>query len=370
VTIVQIAHSGLISGERFLQWWIGELAGCLPSAWRLRLPWSQAKQVLVPDANGWVLGRDRSDGSFEIFDRFQARNGAASGRFHRGEAVTLRLPAELALHKSMRLPLAAAENLREAVAFQLDRYTPYSYEDAYFDCALRQRDDVAGQLVIDATIVGRTDVDAARHRAEQLGCRIEAIEIKREAQPANGTGAEAKGAISLPVPALRHKPLAQLALTATASGLLVALTVVAIFLPLMTTRLRAEDATRQLDDARRQAEAAGRLQRENQELRRQAAFLADHAATHPAALDVLLELTKITPDDTWIDTAQLSGTTIQLSGLSASASALIGRYGQSSVFQNMEFRSPVTPDQRSNRERFQISGQLQTAAHKPATTTP
>jgi Tfp pilus assembly protein PilN len=154
-------------------------------------------------------------------------------------------------------------------------------------------------------------------------------------------------------------------LTAAAIVLLILLAGVAALFPVTAAQLQERELAQQLDAARHQAEAAASLDKQNQELKREANFLAGRLKAHPSALDILLELTKLTPNETSLDTAQYTGTQIQFSGVSNSASALIGRFAQSSVFRNMEFRSPVTPDPRNGRERFQISGQLQAQPDKP-----
>jgi general secretion pathway protein L len=361
-------QSSLAACQAFFQWWIGELAGCLPKSWSVRSPWGRSEFVLIPQAQELILGRDRGDGRLEVLQRFLVRDGKPmpqtlpdpiEARLNRASSMTLRLPAELGLRKTIRLPLATLENLRESVAFQLDRHTPFSQDDAYFDCTLLQRDDAAGQLAVEATVVARGVVSAACATAERLGWRISAVEIMRDETAGD------KSPTRLTVPDLRRKPRAQLALTAAAIVLLILLAGVAALFPVTAAQLQERELAQQLDAARHQAEAAASLDKQNQELKREANFLAGRLKAHPSALDILLELTKLTPNETSLDTAQYTGTQIQFSGVSNSASALIGRFAQSSVFRNMEFRSPVTPDPRNGRERFQISGQLQAQPDKP-----
>lgn len=315
-----------------------------------------------------MLGRDRADGSIEVLQRFLVRDGKAIPQSlpaaleairNHAASVTLRLPAELGLRKTIRLPLAAIENLREAVSFQLDRHTPFSKEEAYFDCRLLQRDDATSQLVVEATVVARGVVEAACATAERLGWRIGSVEIMREE-----TGPRT-AATPLVVPNLRRKPHAQLALNAATAAFFIVLVGIAALLPVIDEQTQEGKLAQQLDAARLQAQAAAHLDKENQELRREASFLASRITAHPSALDILLELTKLTPNDTFLESAQYNGSEIQLAGVATSASVLIGRFAQSSVFRNMEFGSPVTPDPRTGRERFQITGQLQAQAAVP-----
>jgi len=323
---------------------------------------------MIPTEHALVLGRDNGKGSIDALQRFVIRDGkpvpmtrsaAAPSAFADARSVTLRFPAEIALRKTIRLPVAALENLREAVSFQLDHHTPFSSEEAYFDCKLLQRDDTAGQLVIEATVVARSVIDNARAAAEALGWHVGSVEVMAAA--AASTNANTR----LLVPNLRRRPRGQMVLNGAAALLLIGLVGAAAVFPLARAHTQENELAQQLDRVRHQAEAAAKLDKQNHELQREANFLATRAAAHPSALNVLLELTKLTPDDTWLDVAQYTGNDIEFSGTSSSASALIGRFAQSSLFKNMEFRSPVTSDPRTGRERFQISGQLQPPAAKP-----
>ena len=318
---------------------------------------------MIPTEQALVLGRDRGDGNIDTLQRFVMREGkpvpltrfaVARAALPSTTSITLRLPSDFGLRKTIRLPIAALENLREAVSFQLDHHTPFSSEEAYFDCRLVQRDDAAGQLIIEATVVARNVVDDARAAAEALGWHIGAVEIMAAADTTANT--------RLFVPNLRRRPQRQMLLNGAAALLLVGLIVAAAAFPLVRTHTQARQLAQRLDAARHQAEAAAQLDKQNQDLQREASFLAARAAAHPSALNILLELTKLTPDDTWLEVVQYTGTDVEFSGVSTSASAFIGRLGQSSIFRSMGFRSPVTSDPRTGRERFQISGQLQPAA--------
>jgi general secretion pathway protein L len=337
-----------------MQWWIGELVNCLPRSWSAGGRWGSNAFVMVPGEQSWVLGRDRGDGSADTLQRFPVRDGkpvratrsaTARSTFPNAASVTLRLAADLGLRKTIRLPVAALENLREAVSFQLDHHTPFSSEEAYFDCKLLQRDDAAGQLIVEATVVARDVVEHARAGAESLGWHVGAVEI---------TSAAANSNTRLFVPNLRRRPRSQTVLNGAAALLLVGLIGVAAAFPLVRTHMLESQLAQRLDVVRHQAEAAAKLDKQNQDLQREANFLATRAASHPSALNILLELTKLTPDDTWLETAQYTGTDVEFAGVSGSASAFIGRLAQSSLFKNMGFRSPVTSDPRNARERFQI----------------
>jgi general secretion pathway protein L len=74
-------------------------------------------------------------------------------------------------------------------------------------------------------------------------------------------------------------------------------------------------------------------------------------------LELLDELTRILPDDTWITRLDIKGSELEIQGQSASAAALIPLIESSSILQNPRFRSPVTQIPRSDVERFHLSAE-------------
>ena len=73
---------------------------------------------------------------------------------------------------------------------------------------------------------------------------------------------------------------------------------------------------------------------------------------------MLLEATRILPDDTWLSEWQLAGSEMQLTGYAGSASALVNLLEQSKIFRNTTFQSPVVQDSKSGRERFHVATQV------------
>jgi general secretion pathway protein L len=360
VTLEQAARSSLTASHRFLHWWLDELFGCLPKALDFRSRWTRGEWVVLGAPYELLLGRDHGLAGFETVERLGIRDGrialasAQAARLTMLDShipLTLRLPSEWALRRTIRLPVAALENLREAVAFQLDRYTPFTHDHAYFEYAVIQRDDLAGQLVIEATVIAREIVTSQCTMLKHIGLDVNAVEIAQD-------DSAAKSSTRLIVPELRQRPRAQHVVNFAVATALVLFVGTAIFLPLEHMNNEERGLATQLEAARRQNAAISHLEAENVALRREGTFLADHAG-HPTALGILLELSKFTPDDAWIESLQYTGKEVTLSGLSTSASTLIGRLAQSNLIHNLEFRAPVTPDPRLGRERFQISGQLQ-----------
>ena len=79
----------------------------------------------------------------------------AAGR----DQVRLVLTPEQALLKTITLPLATEENLREVVGFELDRHTPFTPDQAYYDVQIVRRDPQNEKIVVSLAVeIGRAHV--------------------------------------------------------------------------------------------------------------------------------------------------------------------------------------------------------------------
>jgi general secretion pathway protein L len=140
MTLAQLLRSTLALFQSFFHWWGAELVACLPRSLRLERAWAGSDLVLRLDENEAVLARERNDGSIEVLERLSTQ-ARARGTAYQSALVRLRLPAERALRLVLTLPAAALENLREAVLFQLDRYTPFEAGHVHVACEPGERDD-------------------------------------------------------------------------------------------------------------------------------------------------------------------------------------------------------------------------------------
>lgn len=341
----------------FLRWWGGELAAMLPA--RLRRAGERAREGLVLDIAPSEAALRRVGKAPAVLGRVElAADGTALpeaglrrvlDRRAREESVALRLPAALALRKTITLPAAAAENLRQVLTYELDRLTPFRRDEVVFDQRIVER-DAAGRILVELTLVPKAQVDRALRVAASLGLGAEVVEVaaEREGEPPSGNllaGTRVEG---------RGRPL-----TAAAALLAAAvLAAVAVWLPLQRQSELAAALAQQVAEARKQAAAAAKIEREIEALAREQTFVLARKQKSYAAVDVLNELTRLLPDDTHLSQWSLNGNQLQIGGLASSASNVIALLEQSPLFEKAQFRSPVTQDPRLGRERFQVSGEV------------
>src|SRR5262245_11982903 len=125
----------------FLRWWVRQLMELLPVAAVQRLIEGD-RQIMELDGGHAIL-RSRVIGGELVrvkFDPMELARLADSlnGSGKRGRIV-LRPKRGVALQKRLSVPIAARHHLDQVLRFELDRETPFSHDEVYWDFAVRQK---------------------------------------------------------------------------------------------------------------------------------------------------------------------------------------------------------------------------------------
>jgi general secretion pathway protein L len=347
----------------FLSWWFGELKALLPP---------RLTRLLSPPVNELVLeliaqklmlrrrdgGAERELGTVQVEGvdpeaaKAALRPLIADLDLHR-VMVSLGLPAELALRKLVDLPAAAEENLRQVLAFEMDRLTPFPADAVQYDVRVIDRNLENRRIRVELMVLPRAAVDPTVQLLHRLGLEPDVVALPRgshEQTPwrlplaSNGSGERRF---------VNRVPVAFLALAA-------ALLVAAVYTAFDRQRARAELLEREVDMARKEAEEGRRLQEQIEQLSAEGSFIVDKKRARPPVVQVLNELTRALPDDTWLYRLRLINEELQTFGYSPNASAMIGHIENSALFGNAQFRAPLTRDQRVDAEQFHIAFQVAT----------
>ena len=346
------------------RWWSGEIAALIPSGLRRRLAGREGRLLLVmtADSAGMLVHRAGDDEAVLAGIDLDPARAAESREIIAairsripgiGHALTIRLPAEAGLRTSMVLPLAAAGNLAEVVSFELDRRTPFKSDEIYFTHRLLRREPAQQRLVVELTVAPRSIVDHALSLAESIGLEVEAVEVASAQDDMTPPGN-----LLPPRPQRLGARLPRLGIAGLAAAA-AALAAVAVFLPIYQADQTADALAAELAAAKQQAGESLALQKEIDAEIQESGFLATRKRDAPAVSEVLYRLTRILPDDSWLTELQFANPDVQITGLAASASTILGLLDQSPGFTNATFRSSVMQDQRSGHEQFNIGVRVQ-----------
>ena len=347
----------------FFAWWFGELAAVVPSRLRRLVTGTSQKLVLEFVAEEVVVGSDTA-GDYRELGRIDTslrepapRRGAMATltrTLGRGRTnATIRLPQDKILQKSVRLPLATEENLREVLGFEMDRHTPFKSGEVFYDHRLIARDDEAQQIVVELAVAPRAVVESALGETRAFGLDPVAVEIAGD----DASGDNAFNLLPLEQDDGRGGNGGRLTIVLGLLALL--LGALAVYIPIDRERREAELLLDRVATAGAEAELAARLRDEINETIKVGGFLVDKKSQAPAVIELLDELTRLFPDDTWLLQFQLRDSNITVAGYSDRASDLVGVIEQSPYFQDAEFRSIVAQDVNVGLERFQISAHVE-----------
>ena len=358
----------------FLGWWASELAALLPASWRPGdVDMFDACLTSVEDgqfsarryqSGRWVeVARKNLEGS-----DFRAQQQAVSAvlkaaHIPSGQTHWVALPPRLVLRKEISLPIATEENLRTVLQYEIDHYTPFRADQVYFDYRLLHRDVALGKLTLLLGVVPRTVVDQAVQHLRQCGLKPAAAvtldDLVPHVAPLN----------FLPESVRPKRTLRLSKLNISLVALVAVLGVSAIALPIWIKReasIRLLPVVHQADIATQKVEQLrDRVQAEQQTYN----LLSEKKRTQPSAILLLDELTRLLPQDTWVQQLNLNGNTLQIQGDTGSASKLIGLIENSRVLSGASFTAPLTKGAGENTEHFQLSTQVETASLVPTQAT-
>lgn len=337
----------------FLRWWLGELAELVPGSLRRMVAGSGAIMVIRIGPWNAVIDRlsrgERTElGTLNLSDTVEAQRMILDNLIDgwRGP-VAVTLPAERVLHKILDLPLAAETELADLLRFELDRQTPFSPEQAFYDCRVVHRDKSSGRMRVELAVAPREAVQHALGTAQRLGIEPDLV--------------TASGDEDAPVPfdlsgtAKRGKFSVSLLLSGGLALAAAVLLAMAVALPLRWQGAAAEDAEKVLVEARAAAREATDLRQTLEERRQDARFLIDRKLQTPMAVSVLADLTELLPDDSYLFEFLLKDGRVRVRGYAPAAATLLELFERHPHFSSARFESPVTTVPGIDKERFDLS---------------
>ena len=260
------------------------------------------------------------------------------------------------LVKQIELPLAAAKNLRQVLGFEMDRHTPFKAEQVYFDFRVLRVDNQKNRLAVKLVVVPRSEVDSSLDLLERWGAPVNAVYVAGIAVP-NGD------AINL-MPAERNTAQTSRLRGINPGLLLLTLTLAmtAITIPIWQKRQAVIALLPIVDRAKQQARETDALRREQERLAAEFNFMLDKKQAVPPLVILLDELSRLLPDDTWVQQFNLKGKELQIQGETGSSSKLIALIESTRILHDANFRSPLTKGNMPNSERYHLAAEIKTPA--------
>jgi len=359
----------------FWRWWKRELAAAMPEKLRNALERRRARPVLAFDAGAATLWRPAQangrlamrevarihlDGDPQVVAS-AGRNALAPIAVATGAVpkVIVALSPRTSLRKTLTLPLVLEDHLQQSLAYDLDRHTPFKPDELYFDAAIIDRDSARNTLRVDLAAARRAIVDTALRQAESFGARVVGVSVDPPAVASSS-------ALNLLPPERRSSQRAWTRWDVVLLSALLALGVlIAMFLPIWQKRVQAIDLVQQVEQARSRATVSDALRTELERRVGDYNFALERKYAFPGTLQVLDDITRILPDDTWLTQLEVhtmrgkdAQREITLRGESANAGRLVSLLEDSKLFTQAAPRSPTTKIQPGPGEIFDVSAHV------------
>ncbi|HEV7367825.1 PilN domain-containing protein [Arenibaculum sp.] len=348
-------------GHRFLTWWLDELTALIPGFLKFRQS-GNGSTLFVDLERGEVVIRSPGDGGVPTeLGRFpldavpeaaKGLNDALKRLTSSSRAVAMRLPRREVLRRTINLPFAARKNLRDVLAFEVERIMPFAADDLYFDFRVLECDATSRTLRVDIAAAERRRIDAARGLAESWGLEVARIGLNTETVEEPILFDLLNGARPAGRPRGPSRTTVLLSLLATV------LAGASLYLPLSDKRAAADALSGRVEESRARADAAEALRSRVEHIVAAGSFVVDRKLATPSATEILHEVTRILPDEVWLSQLGIEGGEIRMSGYSPAASGLLEPIEHSDLFGSARFRSPVTRDAQSGLERFEIVAEI------------
>jgi general secretion pathway protein L len=253
------------------------------------------------------------------------------------------LEADLVLIRQVRLPLAAGKNLPQVLSYEMDRLSPFESDQVYFHFTPEtQRNNPSEWLQGELILARKAHLDPWYHLFNKVGAVIDRVTLQGASQPLNlKPRTAAKSGVS-------HWLNQSLWI-----GLII---LFALYLGggLWQERQIAHDLEVAMHAARGAAGRARQLQDRVNQSRDAISRVTRQRQAYLPLSDVLLELTRLTPEGSWFRHVSLVGDQVSLAGESDQASDLIGILERSPLFEAVRFKSSVVRSRQSGKENFNI----------------
>jgi general secretion pathway protein L len=344
---------------KFLRWWLGELRQAMPASWQEKLQHAMRRVTLVPgpetlsvgvDENRritelatFLLSRDATLLRQEIDDVLQRQDLLEAPRY-------LLLDRPDVLVKELKLPLAAESNLAQVLGFEMDRQTPFRAANVYFDWKIVERNAPPGQLRLQLHVVPRGEVDEAAASLRNRGLTLAGVDVRDGGQTLGLNLLPAEQRVRTVNPRARFN----LVLGAACVALLAVVMAQSLYLRAHQVG-ELEGAIEAVQD---EAREVARIRKQIEDASAAAGFLASRRGGTPLAIEVLADVTRILPDDTYLDRLVIGPDSVQMQGKSQNAQQLIEKVNESPLLDAAAFRGSTRLDPRTGLEIFEVNASL------------
>lgn len=353
MTEIKLSKASGLAESRFrlpevglLRWWLDGLGYGMPQRFRR----GATRQHVLELAGSHALLVFEHHGRRDEFGMLASQDAEAAGSLKRisaskGKRVILRLKKEDVLTHRITLPAAVKSNLRQVLGFEMDRITPFSVDQVYYDHRVVEQSPDQNQLVVEIALVQKKRLDSWLKLLSDQKIQVASVEC----------GGLWKGINLLP-PELRFKGEGDGGIRLTWMLALIVLLLAAASLigPLWQNHEEVLELEERLSTARKQSDIVVEIRNRLEQREVLSRFVMEKREAVSPTVDLLREVTLLLPDDTWLQQLDIDDDQVEIRGESTQATKLIAILESSPMFSAVAFKSPVVAIPAKEVEKFHI----------------
>jgi len=338
----------------FFTWWLAGLKYLIPKVIRSRVNLNKNKLCANVVRNGVQFFSNETNKSSlfllkdnSILDKIN--KWLIDNKFKNAD-VTLRLDSSLLLVKSLSFPSAANDNLKNIISFEIERHTPFSKDDVYFDYIVSNNNPKNKLIATNLYVIQKEKLNNVIELFRSAGINASSFSIKDNS---------IEHSLNLiPSSKLANKHDYTQAFN-FALGLFALLLITALFItPGFKSSIIASQLADDAQQLRTQTAEVTKVRDELEDSLKKRAYIHQLKKSYPSVITLLSEITDLLPDDTWLNRFEVSNNSVRFQGESNNASRLIEMIEDSANFNETRFMSPITQNPVTNNDRFYITTKL------------
>ena len=332
----------------FLSWWQQQLRECVPLSLRNKMAQARRPVLWSPsDDRVWPAAARLAESKSYLSSALAQRGGPAAVVI--GEANGFR--------RELEMPLAVQDRLQQVLGYELDRLTPLKPSELYYDFRVKQKNLSAGTCTVELAAAPRMRVDPMLAEAKRRNITVTrmllapsdvdtSLDLLKTAQAAAD---EANKPRSWITPALFL--------------LCLALVVALVALPLWQMRQYVLALDPIESAAKTDAQIASVVQQQLEKQIGEYNLPLARKYSGPLLVQLLDDLSKRLPDDTWAQSIEIRTIPTQkskevvLQGETGSGGKILQIVQESPLIKDPTFKSTMTRVA-PNAERFHIVGEI------------
>lgn len=339
--------------SQLVDWWLEGLLYLLPDSLHAWLkPSSKRINLIYKDNQVLAQWPDQPEPtSYDIFSNLEGKElkHKLSQLKAEKEDTVLIMSARYGLSKNLRLPAAAEAELDTILKFEVDRQTPFSADQVYSGYAITNKNKAENSLNLQLNVIPRKVLDPIIEGLSQLNISLNKVELEQSNNLSINLLPETQETKSTGLLKTINMCLFVLVLG------LIALNVA---LPFLQVKNAIEQTDERTQNARKDAMEVSQFRTQWEADNERRDSLKNKIQIRLTSAELLDELTRLIPDDTYLTRLQIRDETLNVQGESSSATQLISLIDASTLFSNTRFQSPVTTNISTGKERFQISTKI------------